>query len=51
METFSFNPPMNLVEEGKWLLAVSSSEATNTVLNMTDGNNNISTATPSYKIP
>ena len=23
-QTFSFNPPINLVEEGKWLLAVSS---------------------------
>ena len=24
MQTFSFNPPINLLEEGKWLLAVSS---------------------------
>ena len=24
MQTFSFNPPINLVEEGKWLLAVTS---------------------------
>ena len=23
MQTFSFNPPINLVEEGKWLLGVS----------------------------
>ena len=23
MQTFSFNPPINLLEEGKWLLAVS----------------------------
>ena len=22
MQTFSFNPPINLVEEGKWLMAV-----------------------------
>ena len=29
---FSYNPPINLVEEGKWLLAVSSSECTNSVL-------------------
>ena len=26
MQTFSFNPPINLVEEGKWLLGVSSFE-------------------------
>ena len=24
MQTFSFNPPINLVEEGKWLLGVTS---------------------------
>ena len=24
MQTFSFNPPINLLEEGKWLLAFSS---------------------------
>ena len=23
MQTFSFNPPINLIEEDKWLLAVS----------------------------
>ena len=28
METFSFNPPINLSEEGKWLLAVTSFEPT-----------------------
>ena len=26
MQTFSFNPPIHLFEEGKWLLAVSSFE-------------------------
>ena len=26
MQTFLFNPPINLLEEGKWLLAVSSFE-------------------------
>ena len=39
MQTFSFNPRINLVEEGKWLLAASSSECTNSVLNITDKNN------------
>ena len=28
LETFSFSPPINLAEEGKWLLAVTSFEAT-----------------------
>ena len=32
MQTFSFNPPVNLVEEGKWLLGVSSFVCTNFVL-------------------
>ena len=31
METLSFNPPIKLVEEGKWLLGVTSFEATKTV--------------------
>ena len=40
METFSFSPPLNLVEEGKWLLALTSFEATNSVFNITDEKNN-----------
>ena len=36
METFSFNPPINLSEEGNWLTAVSTFEATNSVSNSTD---------------
>ena len=39
MQTFSFNPPLILVEEGKWLLAVSSFECTNSVFNITNENN------------
>ena len=42
MQTFSFNPPINLVEEDKWLLAVSSFECTNSVFNITDDNNSFS---------
>ena len=34
MDTFSFNPPINLIEE-KWLLAVTFFEATNSVFNIT----------------
>ena len=39
MQTFSFNPPINLVEEGKWLLTVSSFECINFVFNITNENN------------
>ena len=42
MQTFSFNPSINLIEEGKWLLAVSSFECTNSVFNMTNENNSFS---------
>ena len=48
METFSFNPPMNLVEEGKWLLAVSSLECTNSVFNITNENNSFSIIIPGH---
>ena len=47
-QTFSFNPPINLVEEGKWLLAVSSLECTNSVFNITNENNSFSTITPGH---
>ena len=42
MKTFSFNPPINLIEEGKWFLAVSSFECTNSVFNITNENNSFS---------
>ena len=42
MQTISFNPPINLIEEDKWLLAVSSFECTNSVFNITDENNSFS---------
>ena len=38
-QTFSFNPPINLIEEDKWLLGVSSLECTNSVFNITNENN------------
>ena len=41
-QTFSFNPPINLIEEDKWLIAVSSFECTNSVFNITDDNNSFS---------
>ena len=43
MQTFSFNPSINLVEEGKWLLTVSSFECTNSVFNRTNENKSFST--------
>ena len=39
MQTFSFNPPINLAEEGRWLLAVTSFETKNSVFNVTDETN------------
>ena len=48
MQTFSFNPPINLVEEGKWLLAVSSFECTNSVFNITNKNNSFSITVPGH---
>ena len=42
MQSFSFNHPNNLVEECRWLLAVSSFECRNSVCNKTDENNSFS---------
>ena len=47
-QIFSFNPPINLVEEDKWLLAVSSFECTNSVFNITDENNSFSIIKPGH---
>ena len=46
MQTFSFNPPISLVEEDKWLLAVRNFEATNSVFNITNENNSFSISIP-----
>ena len=48
MQTFSFNPPINLFEEGKWLLAVSSFGCTNSVFNITNENNSFSIIIPGH---
>ena len=48
MQTFSFNPSINLVEEGKWLIAVSSFECTNSVFNITNENNSFSIIIPGH---
>ena len=47
MQTFS-SSPINLVEEGKWLLAVTSFEATNSVFSITNENNSFSIGIPGH---
>ena len=39
LQTFSFNPPINLLEERKWLLGLSLLKCTNSVFNITNENN------------
>ena len=48
MQSFSFNPSINLVEEGKWLLGVSSFECTNFVFNITNEKNSFSIIIPGH---
>ena len=51
-QTFSISPPINLVEEGKWLLAVTSFEANNCVFKITYENNSFSIRIPGrWRIP
>ena len=49
-QTFSFNPPINLVEEGKWLLAVTYFEPTNSAFKINEENNSFSITTPGHWI-
>ena len=48
MKTFSFNTPINLVEEDKWLLRVTSFQCTNSVFNIANENNSISITPPGH---
>ena len=48
MQTFSFNPPTNLSEEEKWLSAVTSLEASNSVFNITNEDNSLSITLPGH---
>ena len=47
-QTISFNPPINLVEEGKWLIGVTSFECTMSVFNITNENNSFSISIPGH---
>ena len=47
-QTHCFNPPLNLSEEGKWLLADSSFATTNSVFNIINENNSSSITTPGH---
>ena len=47
-QTFSFNLPINLLEEGKWLMAVSLFDCTNSVFNITNENNSFSIIIPGH---
>ena len=47
-QTFPFNTPRNLVEEGKWLMAVSLFDCTNSVFNITNENYSFSIIIPSH---
>ena len=48
MQTYSFNPPINLLEEGKWFTAVSLFDCTNSVFNITNENNSFSIIIPGH---
>ena len=47
-QMFSFNPPINLVEDGKWLVGVSSFECMNSLSIITDKNNSFSITIPGH---
>ena len=47
-QMFSINPLINLVEEGKWLLGMTSLECTNSVFNITNKNNSFPIIIPGH---
>ena len=48
-QTFSFSPSINLFEEGKWVLGVSSLEWTKSFFNKTNENNSFSITLPGHR--
>ena len=47
-ETFSLSQPINLVEEGKWLLAITSFKVANSVFDLTHEGNSFSISRPGH---
>ena len=47
-QIFSFNPPINLLDEGKWLMAVSLFDCTISVFNITNENNSFLIIIPGH---
>ena len=50
MQSFSFSPPINLLEGGKWVLGLTSFEAINYVFNIENQNCSFSISIPGYWI-
>ena len=48
LEFVSFSPPINFAEKSKWLLTVTSFQATNSILQLIDENNSFSISTPGH---
>ena len=48
MESFSFSPPINLAEDGKWMIAVNSFGTTNSVFYKTNRNKSFSITLPGH---
>ena len=48
MQTISFNDPISIIDDGKWLITVTTCEANNTAFNKTDENYSFSITTPGY---
>ena len=48
MQTYLFSLPINLLEQGKWLLAVRAFECTNSVFNINNENNSFSITIPGH---
>ena len=48
MQTFSFSPPINLIEEGKWRVGLTSFECTNSVFIIINENNSFSITIPGH---
>ena len=48
MQTFSFSPPLDLVEESKWVLGVTSFDCTSSAFNTANEKDSFAISTPGY---